>query len=77
MLTIGTVPAELARLIKFTAPFDMSGSPTITLPAGFTSKNTPVAIQLVAGHMAEATLVRAGSAFQQVTDWHSRTPPSF
>jgi amidase len=75
MSVIGTVPAELARLIKFTAPFDMSGNPTITLPAGFTVKNTPVAIQLVSAHLDEATLVRAGSAFQRVTDWHSRVPP--
>jgi len=75
MAVIGTVPSELARLIKYTAPFDMTGNPTITLPAGFTGKRTPVAIQLVAGHLDEATLVRAGSAFQRVTDWHSRMPP--
>jgi Asp-tRNA(Asn)/Glu-tRNA(Gln) amidotransferase A subunit family amidase len=55
--------------------FDMSGNPTITLPAGFTVKNTPVAIQLVSAHLDEATLIRAGSAFQRVTDWHSRVPP--
>jgi amidase len=75
MVTIGTLPSELARLTKFTAPFDMSGSPAITLPAGFTEKNTPVAVQLVAAHLDEATLVRAGSALQRVTDWHSRVPP--
>ncbi|MDA8533835.1 amidase [Burkholderiaceae bacterium] len=75
MATIGTLPSELARLTKFTAPFDMSGSPAITLPAGFTEKNTPVAVQLVAAHLDEATLIRAGSALQRVTDWHSRVPP--
>ena len=75
MSVIGTVPSELARLIKFTAPFDMSGNPTITLPAGFTPKRTPVAIQLVSAHLDEATLIRAGSAFQRVTDWHTRLPP--
>ncbi len=74
MAVIGTVPSELARLIKFTAPFDMTGNPTITLPAGFTAKQTPVAIQLVSAHLDEATLIRAGSAFQRVTDWHSRVP---
>jgi amidase len=75
MTVIGTVPSELARLIKFTAPFDMSGNPSITLPAGFTAKSTPVAVQLVSAHLDEASLVRAGSAFQRVTDWHSRVPP--
>ena len=75
MTVIGTDPSELARLIKYTAPFDMSGNPTLTLPAGFTLQNTPVAIQLVAAHLNEATLIRAGSAYQRVTDWHQRIPP--
>ena len=32
MATLGQVPAELAALTRFTAPFDMSGHPTLTLP---------------------------------------------
>ncbi|RPH62830.1 MAG: hypothetical protein EHM83_11010 [Burkholderiales bacterium] len=64
----------LASLIRFTAPFDMSGHPTITLPAGFTESGTPVAFQLVAAHMREQVLVRAGRAFQRETTWHRRHP---
>lgn len=74
MATLGADPAELSALIRFTAPFDMSGSPTITLPAGFTDRATPVAVQLVARHLDEALLVRAGRAFQRQTDWHRRHP---
>ena len=74
MATLGTDPDGFARLVRFTAPFDMSGHPTITLPAGFTRAGTPVAIQLAAGRLQEARLVRAGMAFQRLTEWHRRRP---
>ena len=61
-------------LHKFTCPFPMAGVPTITMPAGFTSDNLPVAVQLVGPHFSEGTLVRAGHAFQSATDWHRRHP---
>ena len=32
-------------------------------------------VQLVAGHLREDLLVRAGRAFQNSTDWHTRRPP--
>jgi amidase len=74
MATLGQDPAQLLALMRFTSPFDMSGSPTITLPGGFTSKGTPIAFQLVSRHMEEQLLVRAGRAYQRETDWH-RTHP--
>jgi amidase len=75
MKTLGTDAESFARLVRFSAPFNMSGSPTITLPSGFTPQGLPVAVQLVAGHLQEALLVRAGRAFQRATDWHRRRPP--
>jgi amidase len=75
MATLGQVPEQLAALVRYTAPFDMSGHPTMTLPAGFTREGLPVAVQLVAAHLREDHLVRAGCAFQRETDWHRRHPP--
>ena len=74
MTTLGENPALIGALLRFTCPFDMTGSPTITLPAGFTELGMPIAFQFVGGHFDEALLVRAGIAFQQVTDWHRRHP---
>ncbi len=74
MSTLGQDPAMLASLLRFTCPFDMTGSPTITLPAGFTEAGTPLAFQFVAASFAEDLLCRAGYAFQQATDWHRRHP---
>jgi amidase len=65
---------ESVALARFTIPFSMSGSPTITLPAGFDSRGLPVGVQLVGRHLSEDLLLRAGHAFQLVTDWHTRHP---
>jgi amidase len=67
--------AELmSGLLRYTSPFDMTGSPTITLPGGFTAQGTPIAFQFVARHFEEDLLVRAGWHYQQATDWHRRHP---
>jgi amidase len=68
-------PAGAMGVLSFTAPFDMSGSPTITLPGGFDSEGLPIGFQLIGRHLDEALLVRAGHAFQQATDHHRRHPP--
>jgi amidase len=72
--TLGEQPELIAKLQRYTCPFDMTGNPTITLPGGFTAAGLPIAFQLVAADLGEATLVRAGAAFQSVTSWHRRHP---
>jgi amidase len=67
-------PNLIGGLLRFTCPFDMTGSPTVTLPAGFTESGGPVAFQFVGRHFEEDLLVRAGHAFQGKTDWHKRNP---
>ena len=74
MTTLGRVPAELAALIRYTAPFDMSGNPTLTLPVAFTGAGLPIAAQFVGKPLGEAVIVRTGRAFQRVTDFHRRHP---
>jgi amidase len=69
---LGTEPELGLRMLRFTSPFDMTGNPTITLPGGFSASGLPIGFQLVAGHLNEAMLVRAGAAFQSVTTWHRR-----
>lgn len=71
----GRDPAEIAGRLRYTAPFDMSGSPTITLPGGFTAAGLPIGFQLVGRHFDEALVLRAGHVFQGATDWHTRRPP--
>jgi amidase len=74
MSTLTDDPSLIGGLLRFTCPFDMTGSPTITLPAGFTESGGPVAFQFVGRHFDEARLVKAGDAFQRKTDWHNHHP---
>ena len=52
-----------------------TGSPTITLPGGFTGAGLPIGIQLIAPHLHEPRLCSTASAFQGITAWHRRHPP--
>jgi len=74
MASLGEDASLIGGLLRFTCPFDMTGSPTITLPGGFTANGGPVAFQFVGRHFDEARLVAAGDAFQRATDWHTRHP---
>ena len=68
------VRQDIGELLRYTAPFDMTGSPTITLNGGFDRNGVPVGFQLVGPHLSEAMLLRAAHAFQKVTDFHARHP---
>jgi amidase len=65
----GTAPA-----LAYTAPFNMSGSPSLTVPAGASAEGLPIGVQLIGRHLDEALLLKAGDAFQRATDWHTRHP---
>ncbi len=54
-----------------TCPFDVSGHPAFTLPCGMV-EGLPVGLMLVGRHFDEATLLRAGQAFADTTDWRTR-----
>jgi len=74
MSEYGGDPSVLNGLLRFTAPFDFSGSPTITLPNGVDRRGLPLSMQLVGPHLREDTLIRAGHAYQTMTDWHRMMP---
>lgn len=74
MAKVGEDPELFFGMARYTFPFDLTGSPTITLPGGQTPAGAPVAFQFVAPHFAEHLLVQAGWAFQRATRWHRRHP---
>jgi aspartyl-tRNA(Asn)/glutamyl-tRNA(Gln) amidotransferase subunit A len=71
----GPDAVEQARLLtRYTAPFNLTGLPALTLPCGFTHSGLPIGLQIVARPWAEAEILRAGQAYQQATDFHTRSP---
>lgn len=74
MSEYGEDPSVLHGILRFTAPYDFSGSPTITFPTGIDQAGMPLSAQLVGRHVAEDLLARAAHAFQSVTEWHTLRP---
>jgi aspartyl-tRNA(Asn)/glutamyl-tRNA(Gln) amidotransferase subunit A len=56
-----------------TLPINLAGVCGLVVPAGF-SDGLPVGLQLIGKPFGEATLLRVGDAYQQITDWHTRRP---
>ena len=75
MSSLGEDPAAILAIGPFTAPFDVCGYPTITLPCGASTNGIPIGFQFVAKPFCESLLCRAAHAYQQITDWHQRRPP--
>lgn len=58
----------------YNGPFNLSGSPAMTLPSGFTNAGLPIAFQLVGRAFDEQTVLRIGHAYQQSAGWHTHHP---
>jgi aspartyl-tRNA(Asn)/glutamyl-tRNA(Gln) amidotransferase subunit A len=61
--------------IGLTLPFDLTGSPALSVPCGFSAAGLPIGLQLVGRSWDEATLLRIGAAYERATPWHDRHPP--
>jgi amidase len=62
-------------LLAFTAPFNMSRNPTLSMPCGRGRGAPPPSLQLIGRLLGEATLIRAGAAYERATEWHTQRPP--
>ncbi|MBI4497278.1 MAG: Asp-tRNA(Asn)/Glu-tRNA(Gln) amidotransferase subunit GatA [Chloroflexi bacterium] len=67
-------PAATARDPSYTAPFNLTGVPVLSVPCGFSAAGLPLGMQIVGRSLDEATVLRVGHAYQQLTDWHTRQP---
>ncbi|MGB7876401.1 MAG: amidase [Anaerolineales bacterium] len=61
---------QAPALTRFTAPFNLSGTPALSIPCGFTKTGLPIGLQIVSGYWQESKVLRAGYAFEQATEWH-------
>ncbi len=70
----GRHPDTVAARLRYTAPFDLSGHPTLTLPGGMTADGVPTGFQIVGRAFDEAGILAAGHAYQRQTEWHLKRP---
>jgi amidase len=59
---------------QFTIPADLAGTPSITVPCGFSAANTPYAVQFLGSRLAELSLCQIAYAYEQASNWHLRHP---
>lgn len=59
----------------FTFPFNWTGQPAVSIPAGWTQGGLPVGLQIVGGHLADALVMRAAAAYEAANPWRDRWPP--
>ena len=64
---------QAARLTRFTAPFNLTGLPALSIPCGFTSSGLPLGLQIVSRAWGDAKVLNAGYAFEQATEWGEKS----
>jgi aspartyl-tRNA(Asn)/glutamyl-tRNA(Gln) amidotransferase subunit A len=67
--------ATTGALTRHTGPFNVAGTPSMSVPCGFSSEGLPIGLMLTGRWWEEALVLRAAHAYQQTTDWHRRRPP--
>lgn len=59
---------------SLTTPFDCTGGPALALPCGFTPEGLPLSLQIVGRPFDDATVLRAGHAFERETGYWTARP---
>lgn len=61
--------------IPLTAPWNLSGLPSVSVPCGSGADGLPIGLQLTGHAWQEPHLLRIAEAYEQATPWHTRQPP--
>ena len=59
---------------SFSYPFNFTGQPACSLPAGFTKAGLPVGLQVVGRRFADLTVLQAAAAFEKARPWQQKRP---
>ncbi|KAA0971901.1 Asp-tRNA(Asn)/Glu-tRNA(Gln) amidotransferase subunit GatA [Aureimonas fodinaquatilis] len=71
----GEATPALDAIWRNVFPTNLTGSPTLSLPNGFSKSGLPIGLQLIGRYFDETTLLRLGRDLQAVTEFHRQAPP--
>lgn len=67
-------PLQMYLSDVFTLAVNLAGICGMSVPCGFDSEELPIGLQLIGPAFGEERILHVGYAYQQATDWHTRTP---
>jgi aspartyl-tRNA(Asn)/glutamyl-tRNA(Gln) amidotransferase subunit A len=59
---------------NLTMPFNLTGQPALVVCAGLGEGGMPLGLHIIGRPFEDATVLRAGHAFEQATEWRQRRP---
>jgi aspartyl-tRNA(Asn)/glutamyl-tRNA(Gln) amidotransferase subunit A len=59
---------------SYTTAFNVSGNPALSVCSGFAANGMPQSLQIVGRLFEDATVLRAGHAYEKATSWRNRRP---
>ncbi len=65
---------NIVSWVYYTYPFNLTGQPAASIPAGFTREGLPVGLQMVAKINSEIDIFRAAAAYERAYPWFDRYP---
>ncbi|WP_158924408.1 amidase [Acidisphaera sp. S103] len=85
ILITASAPAEAPKITEvpkwgtfekpgFTMPFNLTGLPALSVCTGYGEGGLPVSMQIVGKPFADATVFRAGHAYEAATTWRNKRP---
>jgi aspartyl-tRNA(Asn)/glutamyl-tRNA(Gln) amidotransferase subunit A len=67
---------NVVNWVYYTYPFNLTGQPAASVPAGLTRDGLPVGLQIVARMHREVDIFRAAAALEAIRPWRQNKPPS-
>ncbi len=62
--------------LVMTRPFNLAGTPAISVNCGFNSRGLPIGLQIGGRPFDEGTVLKVAHAYEQHTPWHTMRPPN-
>jgi amidase len=68
-------PATALAMVAFTAAYNITGQPAVSLPLYWSEAGLPVGVQFVGGPWQESLLIRIASQLEEASPWSDRRAP--